>query len=94
MYLNHAPPNDYYLAWADFSYAQALLALQRSDEAEPLLMESVQRLGTLKMCPKRHYEQALQVFIQFLETHGRPDDAKTWKLKLEELKASKSSPSP
>ena len=94
MYRSHAPPNDYNLAWADFSYAQALLALQRSDEAEPLLLESVQCLGTLKTCPKRHYEQALQVVIPFLETHGRTDDAKSWKLKLEELQASMSSPSP
>ena len=94
MYRSHAPANDYYLAWADYNYARALLAMQRSDEAEPLLFESVQRLGALKMCPKRHYEQALQVVIQFLETHGRPDDAKSWKLKLEELQASKSSPSP
>jgi serine/threonine protein kinase len=83
IYRDHRPPSDYYTAWADSRYAEALMALQRPLDAEPLLLAAEKQLRGLKTCPRRHYRHVVEQLVSHYEQQQQPDEVARWQKLLD-----------
>lgn len=73
------PPEHPRVAMARGAQGGALIGLQRFQEAEPLLIESLQHLEASAAHQKRALGVARQRLVQLYETLGRPDEAQRYR---------------
>jgi serine/threonine protein kinase/tetratricopeptide (TPR) repeat protein len=92
-------PDDWRTAYTRSTLGAALLALNRTDEAEPLLRSGYENMQKLleKIPPPiraRRLVEGLDRLIAWAEAAGKPEEAETWKAEKAKRAEASSTPAP